>query len=321
MIAVMVPFDLRLWTGVDEGADPDADVYSQFAQRRDLVKRLNELLSKGTVGNCRLRVPLTQPLFERLRRTPPWSEIQKGSLLHRLKAVVLALLRNKQGAEGLTLYVDVGETVHLHTWEEPIGFFPSSLLPMREDWVEMVGVCAFEEAVSSRESNQAIRVLGTCVITTFSEVSQARISRRPVIGALEEDQVFEQTLPLLFQSDAWAWERVIRRYIWQDERLPLGPVGYIPPEDWRLGSRPRRHHNAYRDALGGLWEWEGGRAAGGHFDGHWNVQLPNASVKHQWVRWIEECTKREIASHPDSITHINVEPNGQIVDFTFQWCE
>lgn len=321
MIAVMVPFDLRLWTGVVESTDPDADVYSQFAQRRDLVKSLNALLSKSVFGNCRLRVPLTQSLFEQLATTPPWSEIEKGSLLHRLKAVVLALLRNRQGAEGLTLYVDVGETVHLHTWEQPSGFFSSSLLPMREDWVEMVGVCAFAETVSSREFAQPMPVLGTCVITAFSDASQARISRRPVINCLEGDWATEATVPLLSESDAWAWERVMRRYIWQDERLPLGPVGYIPTEDWRLGSRPRRHHNAYRDALGGLWEWEGGRATSGHSDGHWNVQLPNPSVKHQWVRWIEKCTEQEITSPPDSITHINVEPNGQIVDFTFQWCE
>jgi hypothetical protein len=235
--------------------------------------------------------------------------------------MVLALLRNKRGAAGLTLYVDVSETVHLHTWEEPSGFFPPSLLPMREDWVEMVGVCAFEDTVSSRKFDEPIPILGTCVITTFSEVSEARISRRPVIGAAEEDQMNEETVPLLFQLDAWAWERVIRRYIWQDERLPLGPVGYIPPPNWRVGNRPRRHHNAYRDALGGLWEWEGGRATGDHFDGHWNVQLPHSSVRRQWLRWIEDCTGYEITSHPDSMTHINVEPNGRIVDFTFQWCE
>jgi len=316
---IALPFDLRLWTGIDSDTVSEEEAFFRFVERRDRVREFNQHLSKGAIQNCRLYVPLTQRLYEQLSNTPPWSEVRKGSFPHRLKSVVLASLRNKRITR-ITLVVDVEHVVHLHTWQEPDGFFPSSLIPMKDAWVEMVGVCAFEGAVSAREFEHPLPILETCVITAFSGASEARIVRSPLADMTVEE---ERHLRLLFQSDAWTWKRWVRRVIWADERLPLGPIGYTPPTDWQLGNRPRRYRGAYRDSLGGLWEWESGRASDDHnpFGGHWNVQLPDASVKHRWVNWIEERTGREISTRPDLISHINVEPDGRIADRTFDWQE
>ena len=71
----------------------------------------------------------------------------------------------------------------------------------------------------------------------------------------------------------------------------------------------------YKDALGGLWQWEGGRArTTSPFDGHWNVQLLNARAKQNWKRWLEEVYQQPVQSLGN---HINVEPDGRIVDRTF----
>jgi hypothetical protein len=230
------------------------------------------------------------------------------------------VLRNKRDAAGLTLYVDPRDVEHLHVWREPDGFFAPALAGMREGWVEAVGICVFEDAISARDFEQPVPILGASVITAFSEASEAQIVRRPLADMTVEE---EGRIPLLFQSDAWTWKRWVRRVIWADERLPLGPISYPPPSDWQLGNRPRRYRGAYRDSLGGLWEWESGRVSDEHnpFGGHWNVQLPDASVKYRWVNWIEECSGREISTSPDSISHINVEPDGRIADRTFDWQE
>lgn len=321
MMVITCPFDLRLWTGVDGGAISDAEVYLRFVERHELVCELNRQLSISAIQDFRLRIPVTQRLYEQLSNTPPWSEVRRGSHLYRLKRAVLTLLRNKQGAAGLTLYVDVKEVAHLYTWEEPDGFFPSMLVAMQECWVEMVGDCAFEDAVSARGFNQPVPILGSCVITTFSDASEARIARRSLADMPIEDE--ERRIPLLSQTDTWAWELEIRKFIWQDERLPFGPIGFCPLENWNPGERPRRYQNAYRDFLGGLWEWEGGKAVSDHnpFGGHWNVQLPDDSVKRRWVNWIEERSGRQICTRPNQISHINIEPDGHIADRTFDWSD
>ena len=319
MMVIACPFDLRLWTGVDGNAVSNAQVFFRFVKQRDLVCELNRQMSTNAIQDCRLRIPLTQRLYEQLSNTPPWSEVRKGSHLYRLKRDVLALLRNKKGAAGLTLYIDVSDIEHLYTWERPDGFFPPSLVAMQEDWVEMVGVCAFEDTVSARGFDKPIPILASCIVTTFSDVLEARITRRECADAPVE--ATERRVPLLSQSDTWSWKQLMRSFIWDDERLPFGPIGYCPPKDWSPGDRPRHYQNTYRDTLGGLWEWEGGRAVSDRnpFGGHWNVQLPDASVKRQWVNWMERCTGRQICTQANMISHINVEPNGHIGDKTFEW--
>lgn len=315
---IALPFDLRLWTGVQDEAST-SDIYSQFVVRRDLVYSINEMLSQDTIPHCRLRIPLTQRLFEQLSTTPPWTEIRKGSLRHRLKRTVLSVLRNKRDAAGLTLYVDPRDVEHLHVWRKPDGFFAPALTGMREGWVEIVGICVFEDTISARDFEQPMPILGACVITAFSEASEAQIVRRSLADMTVEE---EGRILLLFQSDPWTWKRWVRRVIWADERLPLGPISYSPPSDWQLGNRPRRYRGAYRDSLGGLWEWESGRASDEErnpFAGHWDIQFPNPSIKHQWVQWIEKCTGWRITTRPTDITHINVEPDGTITDKTFTY--
>ncbi|MEA3310274.1 MAG: hypothetical protein U9Q70_12305 [Chloroflexota bacterium] len=318
MMVIAFPFDLRLWTGVDDRAVSDAQVFFRFVERRDLVRKLNRQLSTSAIQDCRLRIPLTQRLYKQLSNTPPWSEVRKGSQLYRLKRGVLALLRNKKGAAGLTLYMDVSDVEHLYTWEGPDGFFSPSLVAMQESWVEMVGVCAFEGAVSARGFDQPVPILANCVVTTFSDVSEAWIARCSLADMPIENE--ERRIPLLSQTDMWAWERMARKFIWQDERLPYGPIGYCPPDAWKPGERPS--HYSYVDRFGGKWKWEGGRAhtERNPFEGHWDVQLPDNRVKQRWVNWIEKQSGRQICTRPNQISHINVEPDGQIVDMTFEWC-
>ncbi|MEA3351067.1 MAG: hypothetical protein U9Q82_10630 [Chloroflexota bacterium] len=322
MMIMAFPFDLRLWTGIDNGVISDAEIHTRFIERRNLIYRINKLLSQSAIPNCNLRIPLTQHLFEQLSMTPPWSDIQPGSNLYRLKRDVLRLLANAQKAAGLTFRIDVSESEHLYTWEGIEDFFSPYLVTMQESWIEMVGICAFEDTISARGFNQPVPVLGSCIVTTFSENLNVRITRRSLVD-LDGDENEERQIPLLFQSDVWAWKRLIRELVWQEERLPIAPIGFSPRENWYPGERPRRHQNGYHDSLGGLWEWEGGRTVSDRnpFGGHWNVQLPNASVKHRWVNWIENCVGRKISTKPELVSHINVEPDGRIADQTFDWYE
>lgn len=315
MSILALPFDLRLWTGVDEPARYQTEVYLRFTERRDLIQQLNQVLTESAVRSCRLRIPLTQRLFEQLTTTPPWSEIQRGTHLHRLKRDVLALLLNKQDAVALTLYLDVGEVVHTHTWLSPEGFCLPDLVAMWQGWVETVGLCTFEEAVRARGYPDLVSILDCRIVTSFCDASGAVIARQPLVDGPED----KRTVPLLSQTDTWSWQRMVRTAIWQDDKLPFGPVGYCPPEGWQAGERPSRY--GYRDRFGGVWDWEGRRAidARNPFGGHWNVQLPDGQARRRWVDWIERCLGREIVTHPDAITHINVEPDGHIADLTFTW--
>jgi hypothetical protein len=317
MSILALPFDLRLWTGIDEPARYSAEVYMRFVERRDLVQRLERSLAESPASVCRLRIPLTQRLFEQLTNTPPWSEITgRRNLDHlaRLKRAVLALLRNKQSAS-LTLYLDVSEVAHLHAWQSPAGFFPPNLAAMQDSWVEAVGLCAFQEAVAARGYTHPAPILDCRIVTSFWDAAEAVIARQPLDDGPDE----LGKVPLLSQTDMWSWQRAVRLAIWEDERLPFGPVGYCPPDAWQPGERPSRY--GYRDGLGGVWQWEGGRAVGARnpFGGHWNVQLPDSRVRRRWAGWIERCLRCEIATDPDALTHINVEPDGQIADRTFDW--
>jgi len=311
-----LPFDLRLWTGVN-GDEKVKEIYLRFADRRNKIQHLHQKIAASPVSHCLLRIPMTEALYVQLSGIPSWTDIRPGSHLHRFKRDVLALLRGKKGAAGLMLYMNTCENVYVHIWEDPADFFPPTLAPLQENWLEMVGMCAFEPSLSAHDSPERLPVLGCCVITNYTESFEARLTRCPV-NALSGTKE-HQRIPLLSQVDAWAWERIVRRMLWQDERLPFGPIGYCPPEQWQMGERPSRY--GYCDVFGGVWQWEGGRAITERnpFGGHWNVQLPQARIKHRWVDWIQACTRRAIATRPELLSHINVEPDGQIADLTFSW--
>lgn len=317
-----VPFDLRLWTGIDDEPVSEEHVYTRFSERRDRVIAMNLRLSDHpTLRDCLLRIPLTERIFEHLCNIPSWSEVRRGSYLYRFKTSVLALLRNRQDAAGVTLYLDTRDVDCLYTWQDPQDFFPAAPAVIRDEWVEMTGLCAFEPALTVRESEYPLPVLATWIITTYSMAAEARLA----CHTLEGELVGERQIPLLFQADISTWERRVRQSLWQDERLPFngpnGPFGYYPTTDWRPGERPRRHQNAYLDALGGLWEWESGRAMSERnpFGGHWNVQLPDASTRRRWVDYLQDRSGQIVQTRADVVTHINVEPDGSIVDITFTW--
>lgn len=313
-----LPFDLRLWTGVNGDANT-AEIYLRFAARRDSVQQYHRKITNMATPYFSLRIPMTQALYEQLSMIPSWTDIQRGTPLYRLKRDVLALLRSKQEAAGLMLYINASENVYQYTWNEPADFFPLALTSCWENWLEMVGICAFESAISARDFPQPVPLLGCCVVTHYADVHKAHLTRSLIDSAPAMER--KQCIPLLSQLDAWAWERMVRTMLWDDERLPFGLIGYCPPEPWQMGERPS--HYDYRDRWGGIWQWEGGRAMDERnpFGGHWNVQLPDASVRRRWVNWIQQCTGRTIATSPDRITHINIEPDGCIGDMTFNWQE
>lgn len=90
--------------------------------------------------------------------------------------------------------------------------------------------------------------------------------------------------------------------------------GYQPPDKWSIGDRPSRH--GYRDRFNALWRW-GVRAPRPElhpFAGHWDVQLDNANAINGWRQLLEQSYGRRVSFND---THINVEPNGTIVDFSF----
>jgi len=323
------PFDLRLWTGIDEPYFPNPteleDVYARFATRRDLLFNINQrLVGNPTVADCTLCIPLSQAMFEQLCNTPPWSMINRGTLLHKLKVTALSLLQSRQKAENVTVYLEPGESEYFYEWLDPTDFFTAGLAPdLCDQWVEVVGLCAFQDHVLLRNYPKPVAILSTWIVTDQPGSSEARLERQHIT----REGIEKHEVPLISGTVIGDWEMLVRESLWKDKRLPFngpaGPIGYCPPNDWSPGERPRRYQNAYRDSLGGLWEWEGGRAVSDHnpFGGHWNVQLPDDSVKRRWVNWIEERSGRQICTRPNQISHINVEPDGQIVDRTFEWCD
>jgi hypothetical protein len=72
--------------------------------------------------------------------------------------------------------------------------------------------------------------------------------------------------------------------------------------------------HGYLDDLGGVWQWEGGRAAlQTPFAGHWNVQLTGPAFS-AWENYLSVCLGQRIRLRSN---HVNIEANGNIVDDTF----
>jgi hypothetical protein len=42
---IALPFDLRLWTGIDSDTVSEAEAFSRFVERRDRVREFNQHLS------------------------------------------------------------------------------------------------------------------------------------------------------------------------------------------------------------------------------------------------------------------------------------
>ena len=321
-------FDLPLLTACTDEPIKDIDAYeaqaaAAFVARRDCIVNINRCL-KGhpPVADCALRIPLTENLSDQLNAF--WAYIPY-SQLYLLRTIILALLAGRDDRwrdDQLVFRLADNEIVHIYQSNNDAndGFFPASLpVELRNAWVETVGVCAFEQGVANSQVTP-VPIGAVWIVTDRATPSKVFIQRVPREQGAESE---EQAVLLFAQSDMWAWEIKVRKFIWQDKRLPFGPIGFCPSENWSPGERPRRYQNAYRDALGGLWEREGRRAVSDRnpHGGHWNVQLPNNSVKQRWVNWIEERSGRQINTQANKISHINVEPDGNIGDKTFEWCD
>jgi len=332
-----VPLDLPLLTActdtpiVDFG-EHEQQAYQTFAQYRDQLESFNARLSQNlAVSACLLRIPLTEALANRLHLfwlTVPYAQLRL------LRIVVMALLSNRTQRQDLTVWLDDAQVAQ-HAYQLAGGnsdgcnddisphFFPASLpVALCNAWVETLGACAFECGVAASRVSPV--QIGTVWVVSDRVVSPEMVLRRTPI--LSPESVPEECIvPLLARPDDWAWERMVRRTLWKDERLPFngprGPFGYCPPDGWHPGERPRRYQNAYPDTLGGLWEWESGRAVSQEnpFRGHWNVQLPDASIRRRWVNWIETRSERAVQTRVDLVSHINIEPDGCIGDLTFKW--
>lgn len=326
------PFDLALLTAsIDESPSQNRaayyrQVYQQLVECLKLFRRTNERLSRNPdLAYCRLKVPLTPAMFTQLRQIPSWAQANRDHNLRRLKIAVLSLLQNRPPTEKATIRLHELEIVHFYHMYNASNFFPPSLpRQLCDKWVEAAGACGFERGVSEPEVSPE-PIHGVWVISARQESDLHSLLIRRALEANDDPE--ESVLPLLTQIDEWTWERLVREQLWQDTRLPFngphpdGPFGYRPAKEWQPGHRPISTSiggvSGYKDALGGLWQWEGGRArTTTPFDGHWNVQLLNARAKQNWRRWLEQ-----IYLHSEirlSSNHINVEPDGRIVDRTFE---
>jgi hypothetical protein len=322
------PFDLRLLTAAD-GVHQDREthyeqVYTQLTQYRDWLLDTNERLRQNPeLSGCGLRIPLTARLFGQLSNTPPWSQAQRGSLVYNLKVQVLTLLANRYSRTAdTTMSLDDSKIEHVYELVNVSDFFPPSLeQELCDAWTEVVGVCSFECGIQPFVAPLPLhRVWCVCLDT---QEPMIEISRTHILNADASQET--RPVPLFAHTNAWEWEFAVRECLWQDRRLPFwgGPendqtvtsFGYRPPQGWRPGERPSRY--GYQDALGGQWEWEGGRAAvTAPLNGHWNVQLDSSSQRH-WIHYLERFYEQSIRLHSD---HINIEVNGQIVDYTFDRC-
>ena len=326
------PFDLTLLTGETNEAIQDREIhYAQvliwFTTLRDWFlhtnRRLSENPSLATHAEdhaLSVRIPLTEQLFWQLCDTPPWSNVNRGSNLATLKSLVLAFLNR----EDCILELDDTEVETDQSYEllNVPNFLPRTLaVGLRENWVKTAGACGVARGMADPficlEPIHAV-----WVISAQKQVSPLRITRRKLSNNEAQEEII---LPILPSLDEWAWEKMVRASLWQDIRLPFngphqdGPFGYRPLSDWQPNQRPKTSRiqgtTGYKDALGGLWQWEGGRArTTSPFDGHWNVQLLNSAAKQNWRRWLEETYQQPVKLLS---SHINIEPDGRIVDRTF----
>jgi hypothetical protein len=179
--------------------------------------------------------------------------------------------------------------------------------------VESAGVSAYDHG--TQPAGWRDIVYYACCVCLSAEADSITLRRIHAGDGSEE----VKELPLFADADCWAWEAQVREALWRDARLPFwgGPemqpgqnvVGYLPAHGWQVSQRPSGV--GYRDAHGGVWEWESGRAATATpFGGHWNVQLDAGSIA-RWERFLCDVYARPVRIDD---SHVNVEPDGRIVD-------
>lgn len=271
--------------------------------------------------NCQgLAIPLTDNLHYEFENTPPWSELSRAggrSSLYLLKGQIIQFLRKYK------LYLMDFEIEHLYDPVNGEEFFPYAIsTTLRDLWTTATGACYSKREGTEPEVCQspiyAVWIIaGSPCLPNELQISRTHISSE-----------HSSKLKILSRNpeDHWAWESLVREHLWQDIRLPFhGPTGlfgYRPSPDWEPSRRPTSTSvdgvSGYKDTLGGIWQWEGGRAQTNinPFGGHWNVQLVDNRARRNWTRWLEEVHQQEVRLQSN---HINVEPDGRIVDRTFNF--
>lgn len=326
-----IAYDLLLLTAATDEPIRDYGAYEEESHHTlnkylEQLKYINEQLIQNPATNSySLRIPITGRLSNELCLF--WNKVPYDKL-RKLRTIIMSLLLRRNPRSRSVIWLKDAQIEHFYqirNEEDKDGNeieaipFPDILSEdLCSSWIETVGVCTFECGKDSQVSPDPLSAV--CIIANRDLPSEISVISTPCLAADQEPAELE--VLVLAQPDNVVLEHGVREILWDDKRLPYGPIGYYPPQHWQIGQRPSQY--GYRDRFGGEWEWEGRRADNGRnpnpFHGHWNVQLPTARVKQQWVNWIEHCTGRRICTRPRKISHINVESDGNIGDRTFDWC-
>jgi len=327
------PFDLTLFA-VD--IDPQSANWTEQLElalnwfkwcREQLQESNRRLNSTPSLGNVHLKVPMTGWLFEQLCEIPPWPRCQQGGPATTLKISILSFIssRSPRISENPILRLEI-DTEWKYQITKPNNFF-SDLVhhELKEAWTESVGICAFQRCdnivnswVVSPGRQHLTNHLALTATDIYQEVNISRTIELPMM--INSEQWPEDGKP-----NIWIWECALRRALWCDERLPFsgpnGSLGFHPHPDnhWHPGGRLTMKSingiHGYLDELGGLWQWEGGRAiTDTPFDGHWNIQLSNHTIQREWVRYLEVNINQRLELQSN---HINIDADGRITDRTF----
>jgi hypothetical protein len=339
-----VPFDLCLFTNA--GILPAGDLDSQQIHVRELFRwsseqfiKTNQRLSKNSaLQGCQLALPMTKELFDTLRDTPSWQASSGRAALRLHKASVLRFLMSNNQYGGSPILHLTQDNTHLYIILGPADFFAPELpTALQAAWTESGGACVFGNA-QTLEPAEAADISACWVISPGRgrRPNQIEIQAQSM-EAREANETRE--VPMLStpftcpdeieQIDFWPWERLVRQALWQNEPLPfqgpLGPFGFRPTRNsgWQPGqpapSAPGAVHG-YLDYFGGIWQWEGSRASRHTpFDGHWNVQLMNGHSQTAWENHLREngFPFSKWTLHGNEQPHVNIEPDGNLWDFTF----
>ena len=332
------PFDLCLFNGA--GILPADDLDSQQIHVRELFRwcseqfvKTNQRLSKNlALRGCRLALPMTEELFEALQNLPSWQAVSGRAALHLHKASVLRFLRSNNQNGGSPILHLAQDSTHLYTILAPADFFAPGLpATLQAFWSESSGACVFGNA-QMLEPVEAVGISACWVISPGrgQRPNQIEIQAQPMEdgGANKTRAISMLSTPFVCldeieQIDFWPWECIVRQALWQDERLPFygpgGPFGFRPGVEsgWQPGQRPTTvpgQVHGYLDDLGGVWQWEGGRAAlHTPFAGHWNIQVTGPAY-YAWENHLSVCFGQRVRMR---YNHVNIEANGNIVDDTF----
>jgi len=290
----LVVFDLSLLTAATDPyvADPLAyqqEIGAKFGEYRTTLENINTNLKKNpSIAKFLLYVPVTQALLDCLSNF-----FKANSHLRRIQTIIMAFLSgNDQRPRFIVLRDDTTFNYEINGASENILLKTLLAEKLCDAWVSILGDCAF--AIGSPTSSDITDPIGA--VRIISDRNSLPESLSISSGKASKD------IPILVKPDDKMLQDIIRHMLWIDTRLPFGPIGYCPPDRWKMGKRPSRYR--WCDRLGGIWRWDPNK-------GHWDVSVSGDSVS-KWVKYIKRCTGRDISTNIGLITHINVDVDGRI---------